>query len=152
VHRHLDGGASLRKYVWQLEETIIDLCKRNFDLSAYRSCSTGYTGVWIDNAKIAAIGVHCKRYITYHGVAFNYDVDLDWFSHIVPCGISDRSVTSLTKLMAKESRPLTVNSLEKLKPVFLESVKKVFDPQSLRIAYDHEIDSLLSLDKVEQFS
>jgi lipoyl(octanoyl) transferase len=143
--------------VWQLEETIIDLCKRHFDLKAYRSCSTGYTGVWVDNAKVAALGVHCKRYITYHGLALNYNVDLDWFSHIVPCGITDRQVTNLVKLMEKEERaavvgPGGVDSLEKLKPLFLDSVKRVFDPESVKMAYDHEIEFVNSLEHIENFS
>lgn len=84
---------SIRWYVCHLEKTIIDLCKQ-FNLDAK---TTSDTGVWIDDRKICAMGVHGKRYITSHGLALNCDIDLKWFDHIVPCGLTGKSVTSLTK-------------------------------------------------------
>ena len=92
---------SLKWYVNELESTVIDMCANKFKLSAHRLCNTGYTGVWCEDKKIAAIGIHCKRYITYHGVALNCNIDLNWFEHIVPCGIQDKQVGSLSSLLGR---------------------------------------------------
>jgi lipoate-protein ligase B len=110
---------SLKWYVRQLEEVIIQLCKRNFGLEANRLCAQGYTGVWCRDKKIAALGVHCKRYVTYHGLALNCNVDLKWFDHIVPCGIEDKKVTSLSDLLNRdigvdEATPLLAESFGEL--------------------------------------
>ena len=153
VHRNLESP-SLRKYVWQLEETVIDLCKRNFDLKAYRSCNTGYTGVWVDNMKVAALGVHCKRHITYHGLALNFDVDLAWFEHIVPCGITDRKVTSLSALLNKTNQEIKLNrvkNLEDLKPLFLDSFARTIGYENLVHASQEEVEDLKRVGKVERF-
>lgn len=99
---------SIKWYVSQLEQVIIDLCKQNFNLKAQRLCASGYTGVWVGEAKIAALGVHCKRYITYHGLSLNCNVNLDWFKHIVPCGIEDKLVSSLSNEL---KRDITVDSV-----------------------------------------
>jgi lipoyl(octanoyl) transferase len=85
-------------YVRNLEEAVIRTLSE-FGLSGQRLA--GLPGVWVGNAKICAIGAKANRYIgargyiTTHGLALNIDVDLDSFSMIVPCGISDKSVTSL---------------------------------------------------------
>ncbi len=114
---------SLKWYVSRLEQVIIDLCKEHFHLKAYRLCNVGYTGVWTNDAKIAAIGVHCKRYITYHGLSLNCDVDLKWFDHIVPCGIADKKVSSLTEQLAKR---VTVSSVI---PLFKSAFEHQFNSQ-----------------------
>jgi lipoyl(octanoyl) transferase len=63
----------------------------------------GRTGVWVGDVgreeKICAIGVHASRWCTMHGFAFNVNTDLGYFQHIIPCGISDRGVTSMQKIM-----------------------------------------------------
>ena len=87
-------------YLRQLEESVIRTCS-DWGVSAGRV--KGLTGVWINHEaglnarKICAIGVKCSRWVTMHGLAFNLDTDLDFFNLIVPCGISDRGVTSLSK-------------------------------------------------------
>lgn len=87
----------IHKYLRFLEEAIIKTCA-DFNVSAGRY--PGYTGVWLDpdqaNArKICAMGVRCSRWVTMHGFAFNVNTNLDYFKHIVPCGIDDKAVTSL---------------------------------------------------------
>ena len=112
---------SLKWYVSQLESVIIDLCKREYDLNAYRMCQSGYTGVWVSEKKIAAIGVHCKSYVTYHGAALNCNTDLKWFEHVVPCGIKDKEVGSLSKLMKRDV------SYDEVLPKIMKSFERVFN-------------------------
>ena len=89
--KHYD--LSLRCYIHKLEEVIMQTCQK-FGVATHR---TDDVGIWIGNNKIAAIGVHCKRHVTSHGLALNCNTDLSWFSHIVPCGLEGKSVTSLTR-------------------------------------------------------
>lgn len=79
-------------YVDVLEEVLIRtlFC---YGLTAGRKAK--YTGVWVDNRKIAAIGVSVRRWVTKHGFALNGSNDLNIFSHVVPCGIKDFGVTGL---------------------------------------------------------
>ena len=65
------------------------------------------TGVWIDGdkesaRKICAIGVKSSRWVTMHGIGFNVNSDLNYFSHIIPCGIEDKAVTSVERELARE--------------------------------------------------
>ena len=62
----------------------------------------GLTGVWVDNKKVAAIGVRAQRWVTYHGLAINVANDLQPFQLITPCGIVDRQVTTVKALLAPE--------------------------------------------------
>jgi lipoate-protein ligase B len=86
----------IKSYVNLLEETIIDVLK-DFDIVAERR--HGYPGVWIGTEKIASIGIQVSKRISMHGVALNVSNDLDNFSLIVPCGISEGGVTSVKKLI-----------------------------------------------------
>lgn len=63
----------------------------------------GLTGVWVDGRKVAAIGVRATRWVSYHGLALNVTADLGPFADIVPCGISDRAVTSVAELLADQA-------------------------------------------------
>ena len=87
------------KYLRALEEVIIKTCE-DYNLNAKRVPK--FTGVWIDDRKIAAIGIKISRWITMHGFAFNVSTDLSLFNGIVPCGIKDKAVTSLQKELGKE--------------------------------------------------
>ncbi|HNP49202.1 MAG TPA: lipoyl(octanoyl) transferase LipB [Bacteroidia bacterium] len=90
----------IHKYLRFLEEAII-LTLKEYGISAGRY--PGYTGVWLDAEdekrarKICAIGVRTSRWVTMHGFAFNVNSNLSYFGNIVPCGIEDKSVTSLSK-------------------------------------------------------
>ncbi|XP_057811154.1 octanoyltransferase LIP2, mitochondrial-like isoform X2 [Salvia miltiorrhiza] len=88
-----------RKYVENLESTMIELASL-YGVKA-RAGHTGETGVWVGHRKIGAIGVRISSGITSHGLAFNIDPDLNYFKHIVPCGIADKEVTSLQKEVGK---------------------------------------------------
>lgn len=94
-------GKDLKLYVSKLEEVIIKLLKEEFNIHAYTK-DMKYTGVWVDDNKITAIGVLIKRWVTMHGFAFNVNTNLDHFKWIIPCGIQDKGVTSLKTLLGKE--------------------------------------------------
>lgn len=89
----------VHRYVRDLEEMMIRVCA-DYGVSADRLA--GFSGAWVSHPtrgleKIGAIGVRISRWITSHGFAFNVTTDLDFFNLIVPCGISDRGVTSLSR-------------------------------------------------------
>ncbi len=84
------------RYVRDLEQVLIGVCT-DYGLDAGRK--PGLTGVWVGEEKVAAIGVRLSRWVTSHGFALNVTTNLDHFSLIVPCGISDRGVTSLARLL-----------------------------------------------------
>ena len=85
----------VHRYVRDLEEVMIRVAAE-FGVQAGRL--PGLTGAWVNGEKIGAIGVRISRWVTSHGFAFNVDTDLQYFALIVPCGISDRGVTSLERL------------------------------------------------------
>jgi lipoyl(octanoyl) transferase len=86
----------LHWYLRQLEEVIIQTVA-NYDLTAYRIPK--FTGVWLEERKIAAIGIKVKRWITMHGFALNVCPDLTGFKQIIPCGIADKPVGSLAEFI-----------------------------------------------------
>jgi lipoyl(octanoyl) transferase len=88
----------VHRYVRDLEEVLIRTAG-DYGVAAGRV--DGLTGVWAGQEKLAAIGVRIARWVTSHGFAFNVTTDLDNFNLIVPCGISDRGVTSLAKLLGR---------------------------------------------------
>jgi lipoyl(octanoyl) transferase len=87
----------VHRYVRDIEEVLIRTAS-DYGVEAGRV--EGLTGVWVGRDKLAAIGVRIGRWVTSHGFAFNVTTDLDYFSLIVPCGIADRSVTSLARLLS----------------------------------------------------
>jgi lipoyl(octanoyl) transferase len=89
LQRH---GADLHGYLRQLEAVVIDLLA---ELGLRGERVEGLTGVWLEGRKLAAIGVGGRRWISQHGLALNVDLPLEGFSHVVPCGITDRPVGRL---------------------------------------------------------
>lgn len=85
-------------YMRSLEEVFIRTA-REYGVDAGHS--PGCAGVWVGNDKLVAMGVHLSRWITSHGFAFNVNTDLQYFRWIVPCGLRDKGVTSLAKLLGR---------------------------------------------------
>src|SRR5215470_9821420 len=89
----------VHRYVRDLEEVLIRVAA-DYGIKAGRV--SGLTGVWVGGEKLAAIGIRIARWITSHGFALNVSTDLEFFKLIVPCGISDRGVTSLAALLGRQ--------------------------------------------------
>ncbi len=90
-------------YLRTLEEAII-LTLSEYGIKGERY--PGYTGVWLDvdnekARKICAMGVRCSRWVTMHGFAFNINTDLNYFKHVIPCGIDDKDVTSMQRELGR---------------------------------------------------
>ena len=88
-------GLKLSDYMHTLENVIISTLKK-YNIKSYST--PDFPGVWVDNKKICAIGVRAKKFIVYHGLAFNVNVDKDYFNLINPCGITDFDICSMNDL------------------------------------------------------
>jgi len=114
------------KYLRNLEEVII-CTLAEYGIKGDRS--SGETGVWIDpgvpgkERKICAIGVRCSRWITMHGFAFNVNTDLSYFNYIIPCGISNKQVTSLEKELGAKA------DMKEVKERIKRNFEKVFNAE-----------------------
>ena len=98
----------VHRYVRDIEEVLI---RSIAELGIKGERIAGLTGVWVGNEKIAAIGVRIARWITSHGFALNINTDLDYFQMIVPCGITDKGVTSVSRLLVQ---PLDMNDVARI--------------------------------------
>ena len=118
-------GRDVRCFVSALEKWII-AALTDFDLEG--RIVDGRVGVWVDSpegeAKIAAIGVRVRRWVSFHGFAINVDPDLSHFSGIVPCGISDQGVTSLKALGRKATMADVDAALYRHLPAFLDRLDR----------------------------
>lgn len=125
-------GGGIHKYLRTLEQALV-LTLESFGVKA--GTVDGYTGVWIGDEKIAAIGVKVTgKRITQHGFALNVNTDLDRFCRIVPCGIKDKGVTSLARLTGQKT------SLRKVALAFARSFGTVFGKEMIEIAPDSVLD------------
>ena len=95
----LQHRRDLHAYLRDLEEAVIRAL-RHFGLESTRR--EGKTGIWLETRKICAIGVAVKSWVTYHGFALNVDPDLSHFNGIVPCGITDGTVTSMKRELGQQ--------------------------------------------------
>ena len=112
-------------YLRTLEQAVIDTLGE-FGIEGGRY--PGYTGVWIDAEndkarKICALGVRCSRWVTMHGFALNVNTDLDYFSHIIPCGIDDKAVTSMKQELGREV------DVEHVKKILVNNIASLFKMQ-----------------------
>ena len=114
----------IHKYLRFLEEAII-MTLAEFNIESGRI--DGLTGVWLDHEKqnnprkICALGVKSSRWVTMHGFAFNINVDLDYFNNIIPCGIDDKAVTSLSKELGHDQ------DIEEIKEILKEKISLLFE-------------------------
>jgi lipoyl(octanoyl) transferase len=109
---------TIPKFVWKIEECLVRTLAR-FQLEGERDPK--HPGLWIQNRKIAALGLHIERGITTHGFSLNVTCDLSPFQHIYPCGIKDRGVTSMEKEVGWSP------SLREVKQAVLEEFARVFE-------------------------
>ena len=113
----------IHQYMRLLEEAVI-LTLKNFNVDSGRI--KGLTGVWLDSEnqtkarKICALGVKMSRWVSLHGLAFNVNADLNYFKHIVPCGIEDKAVTSLQKELGE------VQDMHMVKSILKEKIALLF--------------------------
>lgn len=118
-------------YLRSLEEVIIKTCKE-YEIDSGRN--KNFTGVWIENRKICAMGIKVSRWVTMHGFAFNVNTDLNLFDGIIPCGIQNKAVTSLSAELKKNQE------INIVKDKVINNFKDVFE---------YEIVSSLSLDEIQ---
>lgn len=121
-------GSSIHLYLRNLEEVVIRTLS---EYGIHGERIKGATGVWIDSntsrvRKICAIGVRCSRWISIHGLALNVNTDLSYFDHIIPCGISDKGVTSLNIETGEK-----IDEVE-LTKIFTNKFEEVFDVEILK--------------------
>ena len=90
---------SITWYMRELEQLIIDVLKE-YDINAERK--KGLTGVWVKGKKIAALGVRISKWVTMHGFSLNINPDLKYYQGIIPCGIKDYGVTSMSDLLGDD--------------------------------------------------
>jgi lipoyl(octanoyl) transferase len=121
-------GTGIRLYLRFLEEVMIRALS-SFELSAGRI--DGYTGVWVNDEKIGAIGVKItSRRITQHGFALNANTDLSYFERIVPCGITDKGVTALSRILGHDV------PLPQLATIVARQFGDIFQKQMVEIRSD----------------
>lgn len=105
------------RYLRDLEETVI-LTLKELGIKAHRE--EEYTGVWVGEEKICAIGIKVSRWITMHGIAFNINTDLSYFDKIIPCGIFHKGVTSIEKITGKKA------NFDKIKEIYIKNFHTIF--------------------------
>jgi lipoyl(octanoyl) transferase len=129
-------GKDTDKYLRALEEIIIRTCA-DYRLAVKRVPK--YTGVWIEDRKIAAIGIKVTRWITMHGFALNVNTDLSLYNGIIPCGITNKEVTSLKKELKTEI------NLQEVKSKILNHAVEIFGYNDIET---QNVEYLLSKDVI----
>ncbi len=114
-----DHGRDVRSFFSRLEQTFINLLDEEYGITAERNPQ--YPGVWVGDEKITSIGCAVKRWVTMHGFAFNINTNLDHFKWINPCGITDKGVTSLERILGRQE------DMEKVSEMVIHHFSKLFD-------------------------
>ncbi len=113
----IKGITKIKKFVENIEESIIYALKK-FKISAAKD--EKHPGVWVGNDKICAIGIAVKKGVSFHGFALNINPSLSYFNLIIPCGIKEKGVTSLEKILKKKI------NYEKVKKTVVEGFGEIF--------------------------
>lgn len=131
-------GQDINLYLRKLEEIIILSLKR-YKIKA--RCINGLTGVWVGNNKIASIGISVKKWVTMYGFSLNVDPNLNYFSYIIPCGIINKGVTSISKCCSfgsevdfKEITECTIENFSKVFNIRIENVNFEYLKKKLGIS------------------
>ncbi|MDP2175857.1 MAG: lipoyl(octanoyl) transferase LipB [Bacteroidota bacterium] len=116
-------GIGVKQFVFNIEQCLINTLAQ---IGIVSERIEGRIGIWLgketpNERKIAAIGIKCSRHITMHGLAFNVNPDLTMFNFIIPCGIIDKSVTSIEKEFGR-----SIDALE-IKKILLKEFSAIFD-------------------------
>lgn len=126
----------IHKYLRFLEEAVI-MTLEKYGIKGGRI--EGLTGVWLDPddpakaRKICAYGVRCSRWVTMHGFAFNVNTDLSYFGNIIPCGISDKAVTSMKQELGYEV------DIEEVKELLKKNISSLFGMNLVHAPVDNKI-------------
>jgi lipoyl(octanoyl) transferase len=111
------------RFLRDLEETVI-LTLKEYGIESGRD--EQFTGVWVGEEKICAIGIKVSRWITMHGLAFNVNTDLDYFNSIIPCGIFHKGVTSMEKILGSKQ------DMNQVTAKLVQNFMKVFGNPEIR--------------------
>ena len=125
-------GRSIKEFVAKIQEVFIRLLAHEYAIFAHQE-DKKYTGVWVGNDKITAIGIAVQHWVTMHGFAFNVNTDLAHFNWINPCGLSARGVTSLEKLTGQ------TQDMDRLYRLTAHYVSEVFDMEENRCTLENLI-------------
>ena len=120
-------------FIDRLEKVIIETLK---SLNIEASQKSEYRGVWVNDQKIAAIGIHISKWISTHGIAFNINVDKSYFERITPCGLSEFKAISLDELIGHQA-------IEIIKDSLIKNFAQVFE-----IKFEEESEAYLKEDKI----
>lgn len=115
----------LKKFIAKVEEIFITLLKEEYGITADRDLK--HRGVWVGNEKITAIGISIHKAVTMHGFAFNINTNLDHFNWIIPCGITDKGVTSIKKITG------TCQKMETIKHLTGKYLAEIFNYEDVEI-------------------
>jgi lipoyl(octanoyl) transferase len=110
-------GRDLSLFVYKLEQIVINTLG-SFGINAERIDKL--RGVFVKNEKISSVGIHVKKWVSYHGFSFNINVDLKYFKNIIACGLRDHSQTSLEKLLGGPQ------NMDEIKKIILSNFEQVF--------------------------
>lgn len=127
IKTHLVG---VKKFVMNIEDVIVKMLDE-FGINA--KGDEKKIGVWIGNEKISAIGVAFDRHVSFHGAALNVNTDLSKFKYIVPCGLVDKGVTSMAKILKRKV------SMHDVKKVFIQKWEDVFKESCIKFINEDEI-------------
>jgi len=124
-----ENKLTVHQYVWNLEEMVIRTLA-DFGIDGQRV--PGRRGVWVGAEKICSLGLRISSEVSMHGFSLNISTDLKYFTYIVPCGITDATITSLSKLLGREVK------IEEVEEKLLQRFSQVFDlklERGERLAY-----------------